>query len=226
MKTITALFKSPLRYPLRVPVSLTVSLFMVALLGGCSNPVQIRDSAVDVNASGSAGGKILVVGLTERRYRTHYEEAVVNALARRGYGAVASSHYLPVIKDLAIESRFVSMLKESEAASVLTLEAFDAAETSTGPWQEDYIPAVIFSRDYQHPRQMRAMIAAGALADRGPALEYRYESQFFSIEMGTLMWTAKTDPVPRGDPMDKLISHSAKALVKQLLNDGALASQD
>lgn len=199
---------------------LTVLIATLSLFG-CATKMSMTDSAVDSNWEGDSPQKVMIVGLAERRYRTPFESAFVDELRSRGFEAVTSAAYAPVLSDLEDESKINDILAQSGADSLMTVQAVDVREANNDAWAVAYIAGALFADNYQESRGMRALVAAGALADNASAANYGIEIQFFDTKTDRMIWTGKTKTFDAGD-LDDLVILLADVIVDDLSAKGVL----
>ncbi len=202
-----------------------LSLAVAALitLSGCATSVSIQDSAVDPEWQGETPKRVMIIGLDERRYRGPFESTFVAELQSRGFDAVTSGAYVPVLDDFEKPETFDRAMAESGADSVITVQAFGFREANNDAWAAVYLASVLLSDSYETSRGARALVAAGALADNADAANYGLEVQFFDAPSDRMIWTAKTKIFDSGD-LDDLVIKFADVMIADLIEKGVITN--
>jgi len=199
---------------------LLLALIMVA--SGCATKMSISESAVDAEWQGGTPEKVMIVGLDERRYRTPFESTFVAELRSRGFNAVTSTAFAPVLEDFEDPAKFDEIVEQSGADSVITVKAVGIREVNNTAWGVAYVAAALLSENYEQSRGMRALVAAGALADNTAAAHYGLEVQFFDVKSDHMIWTAKTKTFDAGD-LDDLVIKFADIMTDDLIAKGVIS---
>lgn len=185
---------------------------------GCTTTLSISDSAVDPEWQGEAPDRVMIIGLDERRYRTPFESTFAAELRSRGFDAVTSTAYAPMLEDFEDSARFDAIMQQANADSVMTVKAVGFREPNNTAWSVAYIAAALLAENYQQSRGMRAMVAAGALADNTAAAHYGLEVQFFDVKSDRMIWTAKTKTFDGGN----LVIRFADVMIDDLIAKGVI----
>lgn len=197
-------------------------LFLLTLLiGGCATEVAIQDSAKNPQWQGDNPQKVMIVGIDERRYRTPFESTFVAELRSRGYNAVTSTAYAPVLSDLEDDATFKQVIEQSGADSIMTVKAVGFRQPNNDAWAAAYIVAALFAEDYSDYRRMRGAVSAGALADNVAAAHYGLEVQFFDVATDKMIWSAKTRTFD-AEHLDDLVIKLADVLIDELIAEGII----
>lgn len=202
-------------------LSRIIVLTVLMQLAGCATEVAIRDSAVDPAWQGDEPERVMVIGLAERRYRVPFESTFVAELRSRGFNAVSSAEYAPVLSDLDDPAAFDEIIARSEVDSLLTVKAVGVREANNDAWAVAYVAAALFADNYRDYRSMRGLVTAGAAADNVSAANYGIEVQFFDVPTDQMIWTAKTKAFDAGD-LDDLVVKLADVMIEDLTRKGVI----
>jgi len=198
-----------------------LALFVSLIASGCSTTMTIQDSAVDAGWGGETPERVMVIGLDERRYRTPFESTFVAELRSRGFNAVTSTAYAPVLSDFDDDDKFDEIIELADVDSVLTVKAVGFREPNNTGWAVAYVAAALLSSNYRESRGMRSLVAAGAMADNASAAHYGLEVQFFDTETDRMIWTAKTKTFDANE-LDDLVIKLADIMVDDLIAKGVI----
>jgi len=213
--------KPTLKLTLKPKLQVITTLIFTLLLSACSTSMKLADSAVDKNWDGTPPKKVMIIGLAERRYRTPFESAFVDELRSRGYDAVTSTAYAPVLADLDDENKIEDIIKLSNVDSAMTVKATGFREPNNNAWAVAYVASMLFAENRQEAKGMRALVAGAALADNVAAAHYGLEIQFFDVKSDRLIWTAKTKTFDAGD-MDDMVILLADLIINDLAAKGVI----
>ncbi|MEP4149279.1 MAG: hypothetical protein ABJL54_18815 [Halioglobus sp.] len=195
------------------------------LLAACASTSthKLIHTAKDPEWAGEPFARILVVGLSELKYRIPFEDTFSAELRRRGFDVIASYRSMPDAAALDSPEEVEDILTTTGADAVLTVSAKGFREANDEAWGTASSIAWYLIDDPFLRRDVRRVIGAGAAVDNLNAAHYGVEAELWNAANHWSVWVGRTDTYDAGE-LQEVLSTYADLVVDELSKNKLIKS--